>query len=211
MDACFRSGRRLCLQWPAALVAALAGKATVHRAPENCGPTANGLKNARSESIRDAARDVLLDANLGMAVANSLAKKVAVQHPDWNIDGIGGKVNRDGIHMCGSLVMKEKNRLVGSVDKGNRYRRKEGKWQEVDLFVLRSHNIKTDNKKPPDRSHLTPNSNTTQKHKQHTHKNRYIRDVITQKAVLARCCSRPRDHALTSFSKQLEESWWWLW
>lgn len=31
--------------------------------------TANRLKNARSESIRDAARDVLLDAHLGMAVA----------------------------------------------------------------------------------------------------------------------------------------------
>ena len=74
-----------------------------------------------------------------------LAKKVAVQHPDWNIEGLGGKVNRDGIHMCGTLVMKEKNRLVGSVDMGNRYRRKEGKWQEVNLFVLRSHNIKTDN------------------------------------------------------------------
>ena len=36
--------------------------------------------------------------------------------------------------------------MVGSVDKGNRYRKKEGRWQEVDLFVLRSHNIKTDNK-----------------------------------------------------------------
>lgn len=31
--------------------------------------TANSLKNARSESIRDAARDVLLDTHLGMAVA----------------------------------------------------------------------------------------------------------------------------------------------
>jgi len=30
---------------------------------------ANGLKNARSESVRDAARDVLLDTHLGMAVA----------------------------------------------------------------------------------------------------------------------------------------------